>query len=526
MVVEKRRDCGLPYEKQLVLPLKFNVESTGRGEDGLKQADAFRLPDETQGRVSKVLVHATSRRRLKLVDSLAGKFSGADFYVMHTPQQKEAVEKLKEKYGGRVRLVEVDLVSGWAQDSVFALENPAYGLTALMAAVKGKDGLHAASGFMRRAEQKTPKIFAEKMPGIFGQLNRRERGLRLRYFEGGDIQADESNVFVGEETLRVNIVRKMISLKREKEALFYRGFRGYESFWSDRIMDNQQEVVEKVAEKTQLPIELVKMEGEYNSRGELEFYWEGEKVAESERYTHKFIATPFLVKPPSQQEKQQHLEQMDPGRREEISRMEKQVRDFESYLEDGVSSKTVEGIKRGVRKKIEKISGNKRVVFVGLPKAPYFHLDMYMKPLGGGKIVLASNKAGLESLTYRDKEGAASSILDEMDRFMPDARLNEVGGELEGKGFEVVRMPALMPCSRTAACTHATYCNVELEQYEEGGRLVKKVYSPTYGITSLDAEAKRRWEQLGYEFQDVGDLSDISKNKGSLRCCLKVLERK
>ncbi len=82
-----------------------------------------------------------------------------------------------------------------------------------------------------------------------------------------------------------------------------------------------------------------------------------------------------------------------------------------------------------------------------------------------------------------------------------------------GAGEDELREPAF-PC--------LTYANVLLEQPTEGTWVV---YLPQYGFDPLDRAARRTWEGLGCRVVAVEGLAASAMCGGSLRCCVKVLER-
>ena len=66
-----------------------------------------------------------------------------------------------------------------------------------------------------------------------------------------------------------------------------------------------------------------------------------------------------------------------------------------------------------------------------------------------------------------------------------------------------------------------TYNNALLE--EEGGR--KTVYLPQYGWKKFDAAGQKTWEEMGYDVRPIPGFAVSAMYGGSLRCCVKVLER-
>ena len=67
-----------------------------------------------------------------------------------------------------------------------------------------------------------------------------------------------------------------------------------------------------------------------------------------------------------------------------------------------------------------------------------------------------------------------------------------------------------------------TYNNVLIETRNGQDR----VYLPQYGLDSIDREAFKIWEELGFHVTSVEGITTSAMYGGSLRCCTKVLLRK
>ena len=67
-----------------------------------------------------------------------------------------------------------------------------------------------------------------------------------------------------------------------------------------------------------------------------------------------------------------------------------------------------------------------------------------------------------------------------------------------------------------------TYNNVLMETRNGQDR----VYLPQYGLDSIDREAFKVWEKLGFHITSVEGITTSAMYGDSLRCCTKVLLRK
>jgi len=135
--------------------------------------------------------------------------------------------------------------------------------------------------------------------------------------------------------------------------------------------------------------------------------------------------------------------------------------------------------------------------------------------------------------------------------------LDRLAEELGRRGYHVFRMPFLFRRSRAAVVSEEpcdsppppsdrpspsaladgdaaadvpeakpdypclTYNNVLLESH--GGS--RTVYLPQYGWRAMDDAARRAWEESGFTVVAVEGFAVSAMHGGSLRCCVKVLER-
>lgn len=200
------------------------------------------------------------------------------------------------------------------------------------------------------------------------------------------------------------------------------------------------------------------------------------------------------------------------------------------------------------------------VVVVGQGVQSVGHIDLIVTPIGGNRVVVADSfwgaelmmtaihehpaqitkfesqceqqffgDANIESLTDAVGErinrptmiGGAYHAL--RNSFLLAKELNLIADQLREQGFEVTRMPALIPEMRTSELNYPvlTYNNVLLETRDAK----PIVYLPQYGLPTLDTACAAEWKRLGFSIKAVQGLSTSAIYGGSLRCCTKVLHR-
>jgi N-dimethylarginine dimethylaminohydrolase len=155
---------------------------------------------------------------------------------------------------------------------------------------------------------------------------------------------------------------------------------------------------------------------------------------------------------------------------------------------------------------------------------PWCHTDMYITPLSERRVLVASPAAGLGALGERsfrlttDEEDEDPWQCDDTSPGSTAQKcFDAVAEEIRDRGYEVVRMPALVNVDEDWM---VTYNNVLLEEY--GDRRV--VYMPVYGIPQLDDLAETLYTELGYEVRRI-DVSSIFHLGGAVRCLVNVTQR-
>ncbi|MCA9504772.1 MAG: hypothetical protein H6748_21280 [Spirochaetaceae bacterium] len=216
------------------------------------------------------------------------------------------------------------------------------------------------------------------------------------------------------------------------------------------------------------------------------------------------------------------------------------------------------------------------VVVVGPVPQPLAHLDMYLTPLGGDRVLLADPGAGaaiaerlleaspesvarfeetvsawffadpaVATLPGRDAPIEAPDLSGATRRAARDsARLaplfDSLADALRARGLDVHRVPILLddparpPASDRARDESSerpfaapldfpilTYNNV-IQEEREGSR---SVWLPHYGLAPLDRAAADAWRALGYRVVPIEGYATSALYGGALRCSAKVTER-
>ncbi len=145
---------------------------------------------------------------------------------------------------------------------------------------------------------------------------------------------------------------------------------------------------------------------------------------------------------------------------------------------------------------------------------PRHHIMMYMVPLDDHTIAVGDERAGaaLYAMDPAHTPIELADIDEEARRFDRAAR------ELRARGFDVVRVPALV---LKGAGSYVTYTNALFDRRTDGARVV---YLPTYREPALDRAARAFYEAHGFEVRPI-DVAPIYRLNGSLGCLVNVLAR-
>ena len=221
--------------------------------------------------------------------------------------------------------------------------------------------------------------------------------------------------------------------------------------------------------------------------------------------------------------------------------------------------------------KLENELGRKILVIGPFPQ-PVSHIDMILTPIGNKRLVLAdanqgvriAEKAtrenlksvqafetycethffgnpGIVELNIRDGQklvpprisGQTIKMVELSKKSAPI--LDGIAESLEQYGYQVYRVPFLFggPESKQqdkgsdklvskAAYPMLTYNNVLLERDEDK----QIVYLPQYEWLEMDKAAVKSWQDIGFNVHPIKELTISAMYGGSLRCSVKVLEKK
>lgn len=194
-----------------------------------------------------------------------------------------------------------------------------------------------------------------------------------------------------------------------------------------------------------------------------------------------------------------------------------------------------------VRRRLRDVFGREiRVIGSAGSPPPLDHIDMFLTPLGGGRVLVGDPLAAVTTLLAIPWErwahyesrfnrpsakaygGPPFSLFEVVERnAAPELAgwFNGLAARLAADGLEVFRMPLLI-CDDEQQLPIISYNNV-VQELGPGG---PRVLLPRYRIDELDEEAQRRWEALGREVHAV-DLSKTLDLHGAVRCLTQVITR-
>ena len=207
------------------------------------------------------------------------------------------------------------------------------------------------------------------------------------------------------------------------------------------------------------------------------------------------------------------------------------------------------------------------VVVVGDVRQSVGHIDLIVTPLSQQRIAVADTRTGASLASaalqknsalvdnferqceqqffghadvteLRDRDGQTiscpavvgqtGSAIDFSLRLAP--KLDRIAQQLAGCGYNVVRVPALIPDQalqggppggRKPQYPLLSYVNV----LTESRRNQPIVYLPQFGFRTLYDAAQRVWRELGYKVKPVAGFATSAMYGGAMRCCTKVLLR-
>lgn len=152
-----------------------------------------------------------------------------------------------------------------------------------------------------------------------------------------------------------------------------------------------------------------------------------------------------------------------------------------------------------------------------LDEAPEHHAAMFMASAGNKTVLVGDPRLGRQLIASGTNASLAlpgGPDFSEQTQRLFDA----VAGQCAAAGYKVIRIPTI-PASDGRS--FMTYVNVLIDQ--QGSRRI--VYLPFYrGAASLNASARKIWEDLGYEVCPV-DCTTTYLHFGCLHCLVNVLKR-
>lgn len=174
------------------------------------------------------------------------------------------------------------------------------------------------------------------------------------------------------------------------------------------------------------------------------------------------------------------------------------------------------------KRRLESVLG-KPVIIVGksIDEVPWLHVDMYLTPVAQDAVLLADLYLA-EQLIALDALGKrlTGQPCDDDIRVpiaVESEQLDEIAWNLEDRGYEVARLPAIVNFDENWMLT---YNNV-LMDFREGE---KTVYLPQYGVEALDQYAVAAYEKLGFNVKPI-DVSETFDSGGAVRCVANVIKR-
>ena len=221
-----------------------------------------------------------------------------------------------------------------------------------------------------------------------------------------------------------------------------------------------------------------------------------------------------------------------------------------------------------IQKRFAKLFG-RRVVTIGNETQDIGHIDLIVTPLSNNRIAVADSRLGAEiaNRTLTQSPDRITRFERNCERgFFGDASINalvdvdgnsidrpevvgqtaiairdshkfadsldKIATQLAGRGYDIVRIPALIPNQDSELETETedkpapafpfmSYNNVLTESVAN----LSIVYLPQYGIAELDTAAIECWEQNGFEVRPIEGFQTSAMHGGALRCCTKVLLR-
>lgn len=174
------------------------------------------------------------------------------------------------------------------------------------------------------------------------------------------------------------------------------------------------------------------------------------------------------------------------------------------------------------KRRLESVLG-KPVIIVGksIDEVPWLHVDMYLTPVAKDAVLVADLYLAeqLYALDAMGKRLTAQPCDDDIRTAISieSEQLDEIAWNLEDRGFEVARLPAIVNFDENWMLT---YNNVLMDF--RGTE--KTVYLPQYGVEALDEYAVAAYQKLGFSVRPI-DVSETYDSGGAVRCVANVIKR-
>ena len=158
-------------------------------------------------------------------------------------------------------------------------------------------------------------------------------------------------------------------------------------------------------------------------------------------------------------------------------------------------------------------------IFARNQQVPWHHLDMYVTPLPGRRVLVASPSLAEKLLREAQEQNPIAREKFLRLSFSPErTRLfDDVAKQFQKLKYTVIRTPAI---PHYLDQWMITYNNVLMDFRGEQSN----VFLPSYGITSLDNFARALYQDLGFNVHAI-DLSSLYREGGSIRCFANITRR-
>jgi hypothetical protein len=196
-----------------------------------------------------------------------------------------------------------------------------------------------------------------------------------------------------------------------------------------------------------------------------------------------------------------------------------------AFVSPRVLQRNIQHTVRSREALLQALAGELKRRVILLDKAPDHHIGMFMASVGQKTMLVGDPGLGKKLVPAELREGTPATKNGFMNLpggsdFTPETcrMFDGVASQISSAGYRVVRIPVV---PARDGRTYLTYVNVLLDR--QGDRRI--VYLPFYaGAETLNAAARKIWEELGFEVRPV-DCTATYRHFGSLHCLVNVLRR-